>query len=259
MEPWQAITILLGAAGLVFTVIWSLAGKPEPLSPASLRRFGRFVRSSPARWRARRNRQRATKREHEERIKEEQLHRERTEKERLLKTTLRYAVLRLHAMERGNSRYTKTVWKGQKTLCKDAVFGIVEYMGYQLSPTGNGWDNVACTNYETDTIIFHFTKSRRRKRALQLYILVHPSPNLTETEYGWSELAGGSAIVLSMALTAADLTRLGWEFPDEWEGWEPKGIPGRSLPEHMTPEAIVYRRVRDWNPDSPFAGLKLPD
>lgn len=255
MEIWQLLTISLGAAGLGFTVVWSLAGKPEPLSLANLRRFGGYVSSSPARWRARREAQR----ERERIEKEARLQRMRTKTETKLRDDLRSAVVRLHEMQSGSASYHKIEWKAQKTRCKDAVFEIIKHMNYRFSCSGSNWENAACTNYKTDTIVFHVTKSRWCQRKLQLYILIHPSPSLTTDQYYWSEMFGGSAMVLSTPLTAGELERLGWEFPDSWESWFTKRIPGRSLPELMTPDVMEARRVRDWSPDSPFAGVKLPE
>ena len=239
----------IAASGLAFTIVWSLMGRPEPLSQANVRRAIQTVRETPAK-------RRIAKRKRERRAEEMRLEQEQTETETKLKDALRSAVVRLHEMESGNASCYPAEWKMQKRLCKEAVFDIVQYIGYRFCCTGSNWDNVACTNYETDTIIFHVTKSRWRKRTLQLYILVHPLPTLSSL---WPELDGGAATVLSMPLTASDLEKLGWEFPDRWESLQSKRIPGRSLPELMSPDVIRARRVRDWVPDSPFAGTKLPE
>ncbi len=254
MEPQDTLTQIGAIAGIA-AAVWVVVRDVVPLTFRSVRRTREWLKQN------RLNRQTARERKANEsrRAAQELLARERAKTEAKLRDALRSAVVRLHEMESGNASYYATEWKSQKSLCKDAVFGIAQYMDYQFSTSGSNWNNVACTNYETDTIIFHVVKSRWRKRTLQLYILVHPSPSLTNDQYGWSELNGGSATVLSTPFTTADLTRLGWEFPDEWEAWEPKRIPGRSLPEFMTLDAINYRRVRDWDPNSPFASLKLPD
>ena len=246
------MTIALTATGVAFSVIWNLMGRPEPLSRANVQRAIRIVREQPAK-------RRTAKLEQERRTEEERIRRERTEAETKLKAALRSAVVRLNGMECGGASYHPTEWKLRKNLCKDAVFAIVQYKGYHFDHKGSNWDNAACINYDTDTIIIHITKSRWRKRTLQLCVLIHPSSTLTFTQYGWPEVFGGSATVLSAPLAPADLITLGWSFPDDWEAWNTMRIPGHSQPEHMTPDIVRERQVRDWDPDSPFAGTKLPD
>ena len=246
---------MLAVAAIVIALVglfWNLAGSPALLAPTNLRRLSEYLRSRPAEWSA-------AKRERVRDMEEDRLLREQTKTEARVKGDLRRTVVRLHEMESGDASYHKTEWKSQKALCKEAALEIVRYLNYRVCRTGSNWQNVVCKNYGTDTIIVRVAKSRWRRRTLQLCILIHPSPSLTDVGYAWPEVFGGSATVLSTPLTAGDLERLGWEFPDDWETWQTKRIPGRSLPELMTPEILRIRQVSDWDPRSPFAGSMLPE
>ena len=233
MDTGEIIGIGLGAIALLLT----LMGRPAPLAPANLRRFGAYVGNTPARWRTARERRRTLKARKQSQL---QARREREMRRREFATE----IYELRKMEQSDTTYCKTTWKQQIEACTRVTLSVMKG-----SHSAIFRDSVSLRpmilSHPSGSLGVTWRGTELRRGPLTIVVEWHPSPRLPFRYFLDEERVAQAETVLRRTLSERELEAAGWrasvkdEPGDEGDRYpNPRMIPtANAIPASMIPTA----------------------
>ena len=198
METWQVVTIALTATGLAFTILWSLAGKPEPLSLTNLRR--------PINWtRRKQDELRAARAEKEAKQAAMQQEAERVE----LRSAFHTSALRVHNVLRNHDRFHSAELVLQRRKCKQLAIHHMKANGCEITRKSavSWWQLERC---ETGALLTTFHANAPFEEQMWIVVRWHPdsafNPNTSPEAEDYKRLE----ILLVEPLTGQEICGVGW-------------------------------------------------
>lgn len=199
MDAGEIIGIGLGATALLLT----LMGRPAPLAPANLRRFGAYVSSTPARWRTARERRRTRKAREQSQL---QARREREKRRREFATE----IYKLRKMEQSDTTYRKTAWKQQIEACTRVTLSVMK-----RSRSAIFRDSVSLRpmilSHPSGSLVVTWRGTELRRGPLTIVVEWHPSPQLPFRYFLDEERVTQAETVLRRTLSEKELEAAGWK------------------------------------------------
>ena len=201
------IAAILAAVFTGLLLIWYLMGSPTPLSPANVRKPLRFAKRKYA------ERQTAADQRYAERAKLAQ-----REEQCAAFSALEASINRLRSMEQGQAKYHEAEWRRQALDCKADAVRYLGLRGVQITKDQPRLGPLPIQS-KNGTIIIDWEPSKWRRGKVQLVLYWHPSSPLTHEEFikfRFAREPREHMRVLSKPLTDADMSAVGWEYPDRW-------------------------------------------
>ena len=204
LELAGIVAAIVAAIVAVLGLVLMLMGSPAPLSRENLARPIRFAKRKHADHKAAADQRDAERAECAWR-----------EEESAAFDALEASVNQLRAMEAANANYHESERHRRVRACKEAALRYLRLLGTKVTTDARP----VLLPGEDDTIILDWGPSERYRGKVQLFVYQLLASSLTHQEYlefRRADEADRPGKILSEPLTDADMSAVGWEYPDSW-------------------------------------------